>query len=506
MCKFRFQCLVALTTDSINRKRLRIGYNSESFSTKSTLLGRINRIHDEIPLAWDEICLDGGWVDLISSKHCLDFICHRQISSHSDFILAFLIYLCYNIIKEVISVYLNLLKKRKKERKNKHGFTLVELVIAMAVIAILAAVVFPTFTGIFKKSTLSADIQTAHQMNTALSFYTQSEIEDVGDAKIALMENEIDASHYKPRTEEHEFYYVEDENTVLLFDEKTNEVIFPEKFKDKTYDSDTWITIGGIGNQDAAKKLENGGTLDGVIDLKGASISIDLQPGENFEIGGTKDNPVTVKNLVCDEYVKNMAAEGESRVTLTHIGMISYVPAGSEVTVKNMVIDGAVIGETGDKRSECVGIIAGEVYGNVTLENVTIRNSAVFGSSSVGTLFGSVAEGASVTLKNVTVENTVVKGVKITASLIGQVCSDINSITATNVTKSNVKVKISDFNVIRETISDKFTDLNGDAFILDTENYVPHLTNNDFWGPRSFFDDSYNGLSRWSVKSKNFSD
>ena len=25
-------------------------------------------MHDEIPLAWDEIRLDGGWVDLISSK------------------------------------------------------------------------------------------------------------------------------------------------------------------------------------------------------------------------------------------------------------------------------------------------------------------------------------------------------------------------------------------------------------------------------------------------------
>ena len=32
-----------------------------AFSTKSTLSGGINRIHDEIPLAWDEIRLDGGW-------------------------------------------------------------------------------------------------------------------------------------------------------------------------------------------------------------------------------------------------------------------------------------------------------------------------------------------------------------------------------------------------------------------------------------------------------------
>ena len=36
------------------------------FSTKSTLAGGINRIHDEIQLKWNEICLDGEWVDLIS--------------------------------------------------------------------------------------------------------------------------------------------------------------------------------------------------------------------------------------------------------------------------------------------------------------------------------------------------------------------------------------------------------------------------------------------------------
>ena len=38
------------------------------FSTKSTFSGGINRIYDEIPHAWDEIRLDGGWVDLISSE------------------------------------------------------------------------------------------------------------------------------------------------------------------------------------------------------------------------------------------------------------------------------------------------------------------------------------------------------------------------------------------------------------------------------------------------------
>ena len=83
------------------RKRLRIGYNSESFSTKSTLSGGLNRIHDEIPRAWDEIRLDGGWVDLISSE-----VVHRRFHpnlfgfhpAEQDFIIAFLSILCYTDI------------------------------------------------------------------------------------------------------------------------------------------------------------------------------------------------------------------------------------------------------------------------------------------------------------------------------------------------------------------------------------------------------------------------
>ena len=43
-------------------KKLKIGYNLELFLVKSTLSGGINRMYDEIPLAWDEIRLDGGWV------------------------------------------------------------------------------------------------------------------------------------------------------------------------------------------------------------------------------------------------------------------------------------------------------------------------------------------------------------------------------------------------------------------------------------------------------------
>lgn len=47
------------------------------------------------------------------------------------------------------------------KKLNKKGFTIVELVIVIAVIAILAAVLIPTFSGVVEKANTSARLQKA---------------------------------------------------------------------------------------------------------------------------------------------------------------------------------------------------------------------------------------------------------------------------------------------------------------------------------------------------------
>lgn len=51
--------------------------------------------------------------------------------------------------------------------KNRKGFTITELVIVIAVIAILAAVLIPTFTGVINKANESAALQKAKNAYTA---------------------------------------------------------------------------------------------------------------------------------------------------------------------------------------------------------------------------------------------------------------------------------------------------------------------------------------------------
>ena len=52
---------------------------------------------------------------------------------------------------------------------NKKGFTIVELVVVVAVIAILAAVLIPTFSGIIRKANESKDIQLIRNLNVAVA-------------------------------------------------------------------------------------------------------------------------------------------------------------------------------------------------------------------------------------------------------------------------------------------------------------------------------------------------
>ena len=53
-------------------------------------------------------------------------------------------------------------------KSNKKGFTIVELVIVIAIIAILAAVLIPTFASLVRKANVSADTQLVRNLNMAV--------------------------------------------------------------------------------------------------------------------------------------------------------------------------------------------------------------------------------------------------------------------------------------------------------------------------------------------------
>ena len=111
----------------------------------------------------------------------------------------------------------------------KKGFTIVELVIVIAVIAVLAAVLIPTFSNLVKKANISADTQAVKQMNTALAIESVDK-KPSSDAEVIVL---LEKSGFNteegliPVTSKHSFYWHKGYNVIVLVNNETNTVVFP---------------------------------------------------------------------------------------------------------------------------------------------------------------------------------------------------------------------------------------------------------------------------------------
>lgn len=105
-----------------------------------------------------------------------------------------------------------------KKRNNKKGFTIVELVIVIAVIAILAAVLIPTFSNIVKKANLSNDQQNVRNMNTALAVEVipNSKFATAGDAINGLYREGWNAGKLETYSNGFHYAYSLEKNTMYL--------------------------------------------------------------------------------------------------------------------------------------------------------------------------------------------------------------------------------------------------------------------------------------------------
>ena len=128
----------------------------------------------------------------------------------------------------------------KKQQKQK-GFTVVELVIVIAVVAIIAAVLIPTFSGIVKNANISADSQLARNMNTVIAGDgAQGVLLRAEDVVASLEANGF--SNFNPTTAFYHFYWLKNENVIVLADENDLPV-YPEGYEFTEYDEENWFDL-----------------------------------------------------------------------------------------------------------------------------------------------------------------------------------------------------------------------------------------------------------------------
>ena len=263
------------------------------------------------------------------------------------------------------------------KRNNKKGFTIVELVIVIAVIAILAAVLIPTFAGIIKKANISADTQLCKNMNTALSMAKAEgeTLDDMEDVLRAINEAGYVIENLNPTTEG--YYFAWDEaNGQILFLNNEFAVHYPEDAELNA--AKCWITVGDAKEAaDVAAKgfalyLEPGFdealTLSALVSVDAGvntipELSIKSDAAGSIVVSGAYDNvtlnipnadavqhgvidtfdveAVKVGTLRINGFVKALTLTA-GKVVVEKTGVVSNATVnGGEISAEGIILEGA---------------------------------------------------------------------------------------------------------------------------------------------------------------------
>ena len=323
-------------------------------------------------------------------------------------------------------------------KNNRKGFTIVELVIVIAVIAILAAVLIPTFASLNKKAKVAADTQLAKHLNTALA--TDEALngapKDFDAAINVLMDAGYIVANLNPTVKG--YYYAWDSvNNQILYIDETYEVIFKSKSDVSTMDK-WWIAYS---DEELGEELQGKEFNAHFVAKDEATLqNILIGTGGIFNASGAVDEKVNFTADVVLTGTEQFKLENkDAKITLDLAG--KTISNHDSITVRPFVINsgsltvsgGSVIAE-GTKLTNPTNNTSGAGTGSygsfhvsganssLTLDDMTLANSRPWGlnvkandgavvlventeiTSSYGG--GFEAAGATITIKNTTVTQT----------------------------------------------------------------------------------------------------
>jgi len=261
------------------------------------------------------------------------------------------------------------------KKNNKKGFTIVELVVVIAVIGILAAVLIPTFSNIIEKANISADTQLCRNMNTALSTAKADgrEFNDMEDVLFTINEAGYIVEHLNPTTEGY-YYAWDSENDQIVFLNKKLNVHYPTDAKINP--AECWVTVG---SSDEANKIANHGYavyLEPKLSNKtvsvGSLVSIDggATTGVDLTVSSSANGSIVVKGNFDEIVVKAENAHIEQ------YGVANKVTA--QVSDSTLVVNGLVKEVVMEKGSVSVaksGVVNQLTSAPVSGATVTVKAS-----------------------------------------------------------------------------------------------------------------------------------
>ena len=277
--------------------------------------------------------------------------------------------------------------------KRKKGFTIVELVIVVAVIAILAAVLIPTFSNLIKKANLSSDQVAVRNMNNALAMdeTVNGKPVDLLDAMKRMQENGYDFDSYKPLTEGYRFFWNSEANKVVLAQAQVNDegstdyvITYPADLADTEFDTALYKALyrDTVASRTAVEKLRTeitaaSGTAEKTVEVEDANELAALAAIVN----GDYDDPNDLSG-----YTIKVGKKIE-------LGNQIWIPIGE---AENAPFRGKLIG---DAEGSVINELSSEGY------NASIANASKLTSGQIGVSYGLIGFAENATIENITLTN-----------------------------------------------------------------------------------------------------
>ena len=290
--------------------------------------------------------------------------------------------------------------------RRKHGFTITELVIVIAVIAILAAVLIPTFANLINKANESADLQTVKNLNTILA--SEQTVSQKKPSTMSEVLEQAESGGYvvdrlSPTSEGNDILWEQYSNRFVLADENGKII-----FKDDLTEGDTANDYNFWKITDDANDLNKSPFS---LYLSDGSWGTSVTHGAGIDVGENTDIDVTYESDAerngANEFVIIRTNGGELTVDASKSTVKHY---DSAETVKIVAVAGNSYHEFG-KVLDTLSITTGRIYlesgSNVGVLDCTVANEGA-----------KVGKASSATVDTVYVKDEASKGTILDASLL----------------------------------------------------------------------------------------